>query len=835
MAAPTPWNNTFVVNTTTLDTQNKPHVTALADGRFVMTWTDASENATVGNSTTDVRMRIFNADGTPKTGEIILGSTNGAPVPGSQLESTIAMLPDGRFIAVWAELVGDDGSQKVLKGQVFSVDGASLGTFDIGTAVDIAQVPTITVLGADRFMVGWQEGEGGIGSVRAFTIGGGGAVAAGAIHSVGGNTTGAPVLAASQDGTKSLAVWADDQGVAAEFISATGVGSGLVEVFHGPDTSKATVTRLKNGGYVVTWQQLTGEHEGYAQIVVSAKVYDANLNVVRDTFTVSTGLNEQQEPAVTALIDGRFVITWSNNHDPVGSPFDLSGQVFRADGTKDGDEFTIHNASAQTQDDPTITTLVDGRIVIAWHSDNGDDAGGAIHARILEPREAGINLGGTPLNDHYIGSGYSDTFSGADGHDILIGAGGDDTLDGGSGDDTLDGGGDSDSIVGGAGQDILVGGAGSDTLQGGADSDTLDGGDGADVLDGGDGVDRVSFATVSTGVVITLSGTGPHKAEAAGQKDTLANIEIFDGSQYSDTFIGNAEANVFNGLGGNDELYGSGGDDTLDGGAGDDHLFGGLGSNKLIGGSGFDIAHYEDAALGNLTLGVSSLDGIEGLSLGAGNDTGYGDAGANYLAGWAGADTLYGQGGNDTLYGGTENDYLSGDAGYDALYGGQGDDRLSGGTENDTLYGESGSDTIFGDQGGDVLSGGSENDRLYGGIGKDVLTGGSGKDIFVFEAKPNKRTNLDKITDFNVKDDTIWLDNKYMPKLGKGTPTKPVKLNKAFFTIGDKAKDGNDYLVYNAKKGILYYDVDGSGAKAMVEIATLKKGLKLTYADFFVI
>jgi Ca2+-binding RTX toxin-like protein len=142
---------------------------------------------------------------------------------------------------------------------------------------------------------------------------------------------------------------------------------------------------------------------------------------------------------------------------------------------------------------------------------------------------------------------------------------------------------------------------------------------------------------------------------------------------------------------------------------------------------------------------------------------------------------------------------------------------------------------IKGGTGKDVIAGGAGDDTISGGLGNDVLTGGAGKDVFVFDTKLNRKTNLDKIADFSVRDDTIWLDNKYMSKLGKGTELKPGKLNKAFFTIGDHAKDKNDYLVYDSKKGVLYYDADGSGNGKAVEIATLKKGLKMTYHDFFVI
>jgi Ca2+-binding RTX toxin-like protein len=111
--------------------------------------------------------------------------------------------------------------------------------------------------------------------------------------------------------------------------------------------------------------------------------------------------------------------------------------------------------------------------------------------------------------------------------------------------------------------------------------------------------------------------------------------------------------------------------------------------------------------------------------------------------------------------------------------------------------------------------------------------------VFVFNArlgtsKTDRKVNFDKIADFNVKDDTIWLDNAIFKKLGKGSEIKPGKLNKSYFESG-QADDRNDYLLYNKKTGILSYDADGSGAKAAVEFAQLGKNLKLTYKDFFIV
>ena len=156
------------------------------------------------------------------------------------------------------------------------------------------------------------------------------------------------------------------------------------------------------------------------------------------------------------------------------------------------------------------------------------------------------------------------------------------------------------------------------------------------------------------------------------------------------------------------------------------------------------------------------------------------------------------------------------------------------------LTGNALDNTIKGNVGKNIIKGMDGNDRLWGGSGNDTLYGNGGQDAFVFHtklgtSKSDRTANFDKVADFNVKDDAIWLDNAVFKKLGNGSEAKPDKMNKAFFTVGDTSKDKNDYLIYNKKTGVLSYDTDGSGAKAAVEFAQLKKGLALKYTDFFVI
>ncbi|WP_262299240.1 calcium-binding protein [Microvirga sesbaniae] len=248
------------------------------------------------------------------------------------------------------------------------------------------------------------------------------------------------------------------------------------------------------------------------------------------------------------------------------------------------------------------------------------------------------------------------------------------------------------------------------------------------------------------------------------------------------------------------------------------------------------------------------------------------------ITGTDGNDDYLGTTFGDTLTGGSGDDYLEGNGGADILDGGAGADMMVGGggfgTGNNTTYyvdnvsdkcietADGGTDRIVtsvswtlggytenltavgsdalaltGNSLANVIVGNSGNNLIKGGAGADTLSGGAESDTFVFATKPDKKSNLDKITDFTVKTDRIWLENKVFTKLGKkGSEASPAKLNKAFFKLGDKAKDTNDYLIYNKKTGVLLYDADGSGAKyKAVEIASLKTNLKMVAADFLVI
>jgi len=488
-----------------------------------------------------------------------------------------------------------------------------------------------------------------------------------------------------------------------------------------------------------------------------------------------------------------------------------------------------------------------------------------------------IALSGNALDNRIEGNVGANTLDGAAGADTLAGGAGDDVYIIDSGDTLIeaDGGGTdrveasfsytlgdhlehlslsgsqpltgrgnglANRIMGAGGADLLEGLGGNDTLVGGAGGDTLRGGAGDDVyhVDAGDMVEE-------------LSGDGSDTVVASSSHSLAAHVEnlVAEGTA-AVSLTGNALAN---------RLVGNGAANTLDGGAGADTLEGGTGDD------------------------VYQVDGLDQVieAAGGGTDTVIAEA-DHSLAGWvhvenlmasgAGAVALAGNGLANRITGNAAANRLSGDAGSDTLDGGAGADLMAGGAGDDTFVVDSTGDQVVEDSGGgrdtvltssgyslsagseievlaaagplgvllkgnafaNIIAGHAGADRLHGGLGNDVLNGGAGKDCFVFDSKPQKAANRDILADFSVRDDSIWLENRIFKKLGlKGSEKKPALLGKDFFVKGSKAKDKDDHVIYDAKKGVLLYDADGSGKGRAVEIATLSKNLAITHKDFFVI
>lgn len=177
------------------------------------------------------------------------------------------------------------------------------------------------------------------------------------------------------------------------------------------------------------------------------------------------------------------------------------------------------------------------------------------------------------------------------------------------------------------------------------------------------------------------------------------------------------------------------------------------------------------------------------------------------------------------LYDGSNNLAIAKGVTIEHAKGGSGADRITGNAAHNQLSGNAGNDTLLG---------GNGNDLLRGGAGNDILNGGAGRDLFRLDTPPNTATNLDRIQDFNPIDDTIQLKNTVFTQLGA---TATGTINAAYFKANatGRAADNNDYIVYETDTGKLFYDADGNGAAASLQIALLGNKPALTYADFVLV
>nr|WP_180882825.1 calcium-binding protein [Mesorhizobium loti] len=401
---------------------------------------------------------------------------------------------------------------------------------------------------------------------------------------------------------------------------------------------------------------------------------------------------------------------------------------------------------------------------------------------------------GTEKDDQLYGTSGRDQILGFGGKDRLFGFGGDDVIQGGAGDDRLEGNDGNDGLWGDAGRDELYGGAGNDTLHAGL---------GGDHLDGGDGLDTVSYADAPGYISLNLElgrGVGDPEYYPDRAQDTYVSIENVDGSAFNDSMVGSAAANVLRGGGGNDYLIGEVGNDTLDGGSGRDQLYGGDGNDVLDGGAGGDKMW---GGTGDDTYTIDSIeDRVDEADDGGIPPDGIDTVRSGYSVSLS----------NTTIFkGDIENLTLTGSGNLN-------------GSGNDL------DNVVTGNVGANRLDGRAGDDTLAGGFGNDTLVGGAGNDIFMFNTALNPGSNVDRLADFSVTDDTIHLDNAVFTALAT-----PGTLDDDAFYIGTAAHDADDRIIYDPTTGHLTYDANGDAAGGFTDFAVLEAGLALINSDFIVV
>jgi Ca2+-binding RTX toxin-like protein len=516
---------------------------------------------------------------------------------------------------------------------------------------------------------------------------------------------------------------------------------------------------LPNGGYVVSWTTINFED---SSAYIAHRTYDANGNPLGSESLIPA-LNGNW--TITAPTNGRYVITWDNfqrlydaNGNPVGdirpvgdgqfafatSVNSLPGGEYAITFYDDGIRQRIFDANGDPTSAPlligngysdtNVVQLADGSCIFIWQTRIAGQP--YIYQRLLEAVSSETL---SPDVERVIGSSGNDTLSirpeGLTAGDVVDARQGQDILQ------LVTAGHYNFALLSDlSGFEILQGSIGDDVITSGLSRITS-----FSVMDFGSGVD-----------VLQLMIEGNGDLRALPQLNGLEKIQV-QGSDADDTVIA-------------DSRFGS--LLAIDLGYGDDRI-----TWSIAGTYNLQEAKNVEEIKGTIRDDVLIVDWTV-LSFGTAIDL---DHGSDILE-LAGGGTFRL---SHSLLAGIEKFVVSN--GYTT--------KVIGTKLQDVVVGGTGQDHIVGGAGKDQLSGGSGNDRIEGGPDGDRLTGGKGKDAFIFTSRPGP-SNVDTITDFNVKDDAIWLDNAVFRKVGKGTLAKPVKLKSDAFVIGKEAKDAEDRIIY---------------------------------------
>jgi hypothetical protein len=491
----------FLVNTTTVGAQQNPSITALQDGGFIVAFDD------LGVPGGDVRAQAFNADGTLRGAELIVSPSND---PNGMPEATV--LTNGNSVVVWQVFKSLSDATHLphhdLHAQIIAPDGSLVGTEFVVVEYMVigASDPAIAGLSNSEFVVAWNY--------------------SGDIYARRFDSTGNPL------------------GVQIEVTAGAATGT----------QRDPTIATLSDGRFVVSWTDEHAINDEEFGTTVRAQMFNPDGSPFNTPFRVNTlQLQDQGQPTLVSLPDNRFVAAWSDASQAGGEVGTaIHAQVFNSDLLKFGTMFFVNTTAFLNQDDPDISVLSDGRLVLTWTdaSQSPDDPSlTAIRAQIFDPRIAAVNLLGTALGDDWIGTAFNDTMNGAAGNDQMDGGGGTDTaiFSAARAAYTIVSIGNDFQVTGPDGTDLLKNFefaqfgdttiALVSTFTGTSGNDSFTALPGSELIDGLGGVDTITFDFALVDAVISWSGNRVI-VDAASSHTELTGFETF---VFTDGTVNNAD------------------------------------------------------------------------------------------------------------------------------------------------------------------------------------------------------------------------------------------------------------------------------------------------------
>ena len=146
----------------------------------------------------------------------------------------------------------------------------------------------------------------------------------------------------------------------------------LINTYAGQWQDNPDVTRLADGSFVVVWDSFyfEGDNRFY---YIAAQRYSADGRKIGGELLLDNDLSGQSTyPSVTALSDGGYAVAWETAQGySISDQTDVYTRTFDADGTPRGDSVKVHPPSGQDQYGAIVTATANGGYTLTWSSYGG--------------------------------------------------------------------------------------------------------------------------------------------------------------------------------------------------------------------------------------------------------------------------------------------------------------------------------------------------------------------------------------------------------------------------------------------------------------------------------
>jgi Ca2+-binding RTX toxin-like protein len=354
-----------LVNTTTVGNQTDPSITSLANGNFVITWTDGSQ----------LKAQLYNTIGQKLSPEIPINQLGSFAAH----EASIITLSNGNIVMAWEQAVTPTTNANMV--QVFTANLTPVGSqiMTLNGQTTSVSGPVLTALVGGGFAMAWT------GDVGSFSDGSGSGIYVQA-YDANNQTAGAPQLVNSQTNGNQLL---------------------------------PSISALPNGGVIVSWTDMNGP--GADDDNIRAQVFQPNnigpmtVNLVSDTGASQTDFNTNNS-ALQGTAEANAVITIKEGATLLGTTTaSASGNwSFTPTGLTDGTHVlsvTQTNAGGSNSTSnfgftldrlapsPTVALLADSGVSATDLISNNPGLKGTADANsVVTIKEGAVTLGTTTTN-----------------------------------------------------------------------------------------------------------------------------------------------------------------------------------------------------------------------------------------------------------------------------------------------------------------------------------------------------------------------------------------------------------------------------------------------------